>query len=228
MSIEVIDIINCDQIYEASSSSLAGDIVVETGIADKNIISNRKKYTKNISDDISNLEFPDDIKRQAQIVYEELGRPTHKGNKRNKLIVFCLLEAHKIKKVATTQAEIAEKLGIKTGKTSKIKAFSRKSNTNYRPLNVIFKPQDFIEEHLKLVSLENHLPEVLELSDRIMEKSDILEDKKPQYVSLCIVKYFLTSNGIQYDQKKLNIKVKIASTTLNPIYQHVVEADNNL
>lgn len=187
---------------------------------------NTKTYVKSIINDLSTIAIPDDVKVKAEAVYNELGCPTHKGNRRKELVFFCVYQAFIILDSPRDKKEIADMVGLPHSQISNANSIASVSTSVYRKKSKRYTPFDYLDKHLVEVNIEECLPDVERIANRILRNDPDLKDSRPQVVSMAIIKYYMVSNGIKFRVEDLAKVIQRSPTTLEAVYKKVVEADN--
>jgi len=86
---------------------------------------------------------------------------------------------------------------------------------------VIISPVVYIEDICKKIELESEIEKLKDLTEKIMEKKDILYSFKPNYIACGIVKSFCIKNDIQI--KGFSRKNNISDNALNKAVINVEE-----
>ena len=159
-------------------------------------ISN-KITDKSITQDMTELSVPSDIKEKANEIYTKLEISTKRGGRRKKVIFFCLFQAHRELNIPCDPRILANIVGIKTNDISKAFSMCSPIETNYYPPRKRWNFMNFIPIYYHLTGLSSlNLADVEEMAMDISKKCPIIQDELPQTVAAAILMYYMEINGV--------------------------------
>jgi len=194
----------------------------------------KHKGDKSILDELNQYRLRPEIKQKAQKIFLKLGRGTHRGNKRKQLLFYCIYSAeleyhdeHPEIEEDVDPGIIRKLVGISHGSMRRAMSMFSEIQTGYRPKTGEANPLGMI----RCYCLENHISEELvepikELGKKILDKHPKLKEEYPQTVAAGLIKYCLTTMGVEIDNKSFSKNVNLSEATINSMYKRIAKADN--
>lgn len=185
--------------------------------------------SNNIIPDISRLDYPQDVKIEADKIWKKNMKTTKKGRARKQFLFACVYQAHLDMGIREDPKNIAERVGLEEGSMSKaLTMISPCGKTN------ITNAIDLIPGYAQTAKLDASLiPQIVELGKTIIEldkkqnNKDPLSEKYPQRVAAAILLYYMTTNGIRVDKKIFATQMKLSEVTISSTYKDVIIIHNN-
>lgn len=194
------------------------------------ILDQKLHHTKNLSilDDLKNFDFSDDIKKKANYIYNQMTPITKRSKNRKLLLFFCIYNAHKELRINVIPADIGKKFGLTQGDLRKANSMFSKLQTGYEPIQNEITINDFIQDYCEKLNLDN-LDEIIQFSDNVLKNNKELELTCPQTLAASMLKYYMVSNDIEFNDKTLlSIITNRSNTTIDTIYKKIAQSDNNI
>lgn len=195
-------------------------------IADPNRVQMRKLEDRSIYKDVENLGFSESIVSKANKIYAQVtqGR-IFRGNSRRAIVFACVFHAYKLANHPQSHERLigifnlTRKTGLKGLKYVNLYApKDSKIRTTY------ITPKNLVEEIMELFSAtREQKQEVLELYEKIKNKSSRLNRSRPQSVASGIVFYWICSKGKDITLKEFAKKVSLSELTINKIAKEISE-----
>lgn len=197
-------------------------------------VPTKPKGDKSILDELNQYRLRPEIKQKAQRIFLDLGRGTHRGNKRKQLLFYCIysaeLEYHNEHPEIEEDVDpgiIRKLVGISHGSMRRAMSMFSEVQTGYRPKTGEADPLGMIRGYC----LENHMSEELvepikELGKQILNKDSKLKEEYPQTVAAGLIKYCLTTMGVEIDNKSFSKNVNLSEATINSMYKRIAKVDN--
>jgi len=183
---------------------------------------------KSILPDLLKINIPDDIRNEAEKIFQQLKTNTKRGKRRKKMLFYCIFNAYKSLGQPQDPKVIAELVGISATEITKALSMCSESQTNYRPIAVFRQPLDFIPIYHSEVGLNpDCLSSVLELAHSILNKDPDLYDEYPQVVAAGILHYYMTINGVSVDKKQFAKIFKKSEMTITKMFKRICNIDNS-
>ena len=188
----------------------------------------RKPSEKSILPDLEKLRIPDDVKNEAERIFQQLELSTKRGYRRKRLVFYCIYSAYKTLGRAHDPKKIAKLVGIKTTEMSKALSMCSPAQTNFQPPSVYHTPKDFIPEYHQMVNLSpSCLDEVLSLCDTISELDPEILEGNPQVVAAGMLMYFMQINGMSVNRKAFAQNVSVSEMTINKMFNQISKIHNS-
>lgn len=191
----------------------------------------KKISDKSILPDLNNIEITDDIKQKSLEIFQKMGSPSRRGNRRKLLIFDCIYHAYKELGYNKNPIEISTLLGLDKNKITKALSMYGAIHTKYQISEEIEErvtPITFIYQYFNLTGLnDNNIIPLIQLTEEILQKdSKLYDDHFPQEVAVAIIMYYMTINGIKYNINKFLEIINKSQNTLTNIYNKVAKAHN--
>tara|TARA_Y100000592_G_C5418520_1_gene291912 strand:- start:40 stop:825 length:786 start_codon:yes stop_codon:yes gene_type:complete len=185
----------------------------------------RKSDEKNIFKDVSNLDIPETITREANTIYQSVVKDRiYRGNTRKAIIFACIFYAYKnINKPQTCDSlinlfNIERKDGLKG---LKIVNMNISNDTNISKNNYI-TPQNIITEFMTNLSASQYdIQCVIELYDKIHKKSEVINRARPQSVASGLIRYYILKNNKNISIEDFVSIVHISELTINRMVKEI-------
>lgn len=191
---------------------------------------------RSILPDLKRLEVPDDVRMEAESIFQKLETKTKRGKRRKKLLFYCIFKAYKNLKQPKDPKVIAEMVDIPQREIKKAFSMFSAAQTSYSSRAVFHSPSEFIPEYHKSLGLsEDCLPdiidfveEILELDQKIKSNSKLSEDY-PQVVAAGILLYWLINKQSMNVNKKHYTSqiVRRSEMTISKMYRRIGEIYNS-
>ena len=182
---------------------------------------------RTINPDLEKLNLPDDVRLEAERIFQQLATNTKRGKRRKKLLFYCVLNAYNTLGQPQDPKLIAELVGISPTEMTKAFSMCSQAQTSYKPLTTFRSPLDFIPSHIELVGLNSDcIPDVIKLGTEILERDSELAEHYPQVVAAGILLYYMTINGATINKKKFAETFRRSEMTINKMFKHISQIHN--
>lgn len=193
-------------------------------VSDPNRCQVRKVDDKNIFKDVENLGFSDKIITLANKIYLQVtGGKIHRGNSRKAIIFACIFHAYKMNGKPQTCETLIEVFNLdrKTGLRG-----LKYVNLNIPKESIIntihITPANLIEEIMnKFGASDEQKAEVINLYERIKNKSSKINRSRPQSIAAGLTYYWICENNKQITIKDFTEKVKLSELTITRISKEI-------
>jgi transcription initiation factor TFIIIB Brf1 subunit/transcription initiation factor TFIIB len=173
--------------------------------------------------DLKPLDFPDEIKHEANTVFLNMNCPTKRSKKRKLLVFYCLYCAYLELRNPQVPTAIARKIPIKQSEIPKAMALFSEIQTGYRPPDIKITPIHYLKDYCSQLGFtEETTSMVIDLTDRLMLKDITLKEESPQKTSAGILQCFMIMNGIQFKKKEFAKMFGFSEVTINNIYKKIL------
>jgi transcription initiation factor TFIIIB Brf1 subunit/transcription initiation factor TFIIB len=178
---------------------------------------------KSLISDLKTLDFPDEIKMEANKVFLRMNCPTKRSKKRKLLVFYCLYCAYLELKNPQVPTAIARKIPIKQSEIPKAMALFSEIQTGYRPPDINITPIHYLKDYCcQLGFTEETKSMVIDLTEELMKKDFTLREESPQKTSAGILQCFMIMNGIQFKKKEFAKLFGFSEVTINNIYKKIL------
>ena len=201
---------------------------VESNELQTQIPSQEHEKFRNLVQDLKALDFPDEIKKQANQIFMSMNCPTKRSKKRKLLLFFCIYSAYMELGIPQIPNIIAKKVSISPSEVSKAMALFSESQTGYHPPYMLITPLHYLPEYCTKLGFTNPTKElVYDMAKKIMDKDRTLVEESPQKISAGIIQFFMVMNGIQFKKREFAKMFGFSEVTINNIFKRIVSIDSS-
>jgi hypothetical protein len=186
-----------------------------------------RQSERSISKELDNISLPDDVKSEADRIYQKLEKGTRRGSRRKQLVFFCVYRAYQNLNHRKDPHEIARLIGIPNGDITKaISTYSDRSVNTQKVTQ--FSPIEFIPQFCEALNLSSECQDNIVMFARSMIAKDAdLLDRTPRAVAVGLIMYYLTIiTGAVIDTKQFAVSVLMSEVTVNKSCKAIMEIDN--
>jgi transcription initiation factor TFIIIB Brf1 subunit/transcription initiation factor TFIIB len=211
--------VDCGQILDSSSLKNTQRL-----ISDQNRLQIRRDVEKTIYNDVTGMGFSDKIVNTANDIYMAVTEGSIKRGASRKGFVFaCIFYAYKLHGVPCSYDLLVNTFRLKRRICSRgirfLNLYSPKNldikSTNITPLNLI----DGIMSNFGANAEQKK--EVVELYDRISNRSSKLNRSRPQSVASSLVYYWMCKNNIGVSIKEFIKRISLSELTINKLTKEI-------
>ena len=184
----------------------------------------RKNEDKNIYKDISSLNLPDNIVKEANRLYMHVVKDRiYRGNTRKSIIFACIFYAYKQFEnpqscdTLTKLFNITRREGLKGLKIVNLNTSENiiKKSTYITPVNII---QEIMSQ---FDAQEEDIQSVISLFKKIEGRSEILSRARPQSVAAGLIRYYIIKHDRKITMENFKEKVQLSDLTINRIVREI-------
>ena len=188
----------------------------------------KAKSIRTIRGELSQFSLGDAVMTRADEIFQEMGQQTFRKNRRQLIIYYCIYQAYHDLGEIIAPDEIGKAMGFNRSQiTQAINMGFKLRRPEHRTKVSQIKPDQLIERYFPLTKLtDSHLIAIQQLAQRMIKNSSSLLEHFPQDVSVAIIMYYLTINGVEFDQKDYYAAVNKTKASIDRIYELVCQADN--
>lgn len=179
--------------------------------------------------DLSELvALPEEVRRRADEINQELNFPTHRGNQRKRVVLFCLYAAVKELKYPIEPKQLAKMLDLKATDLAAIPALEMRAAMHLRqqkPTIRLESALDILPTMAKRVGLseENQITSLVTLASQTLEDNPKLTQLPPLHVAAGLIYYyFVMRYGDEVSVTVLSERTGVATGTLQSTYKEIV------
>lgn len=194
--------------------------------SDPNRVQIRKSDERNIDKDVENMGFSDKIIREANKIYFQVtGDRIYRGNSRKAIVFACIFHSYKLTGKPQSHERLINvfDLNRKTGLKG-LKHVNLHAPKNSSIRTTYITPVNLIEEIMnKFQATQEQKTEVVELYNKIKNKSSRLNRSRPQSVSAGLIYYYIRLKNKNITLKQFTKKVSLSELTVNKIAKEIGE-----
>jgi len=195
-------------------------------ISDPNRVQMRKCEERNIFKDVENLGFSDKIVAKANKIYAQVTKgKIFRGNSRRAIVFAAVFHAYKLGGHPQSHERLIKifNLNRKTGLRG-LKYVNLYAPKDSKIRTTYISPVNLVEEILEQFSAtKEQKQEVIELYEKIRNKSSRLNRSRPQSVSSGLVFYWTCLKGKNISLKDFAKKVQLSELTISKIAKEIEE-----
>lgn len=177
----------------------------------------------------------EEIKNQADVIYNLMHKSTRRGKVRRQLLFYCVYCAYRELRRDVNPISLGQQFNLKPGDVQRCDSLFSQIKTGYKPrINTYASPLDYIPGYfdelgkLGCVEISSYITEsALQLGKSIIDKEQSLLQENPQTVAAGLFHYFNLTNGIEYPDATTPSKITSRSNmTINNMFKRIATIDN--
>ncbi|QIN54631.1 transcription initiation factor TFIIB protein [Cedratvirus kamchatka] len=180
-----------------------------------------------IVNDLTHIEIPDEIKIEANRVFQSLTISTKRKKNRKRMVFFCVYEAYRNLNIVEEPRVIAGLVGLPPNELQKAFSVCSELQTGYSTGIQQKKAEDFIPLILKSLGINIDESEIRDILEQVTEKDPSLNEDFPQTVAAACISYFLEINGLKVPRADIANIIKRSDMTIQKICKKIVKAHNS-
>ena len=192
--------------------------------SDPNRCQIRKSDERTIYKDVDNMGFSDKIISEADKLYGQVtGGKIFRGNSRKSIVFACIFHSYKIQGNAQSCESLIKAFSLDRKIALKgLKHVSLNAPKDSKIRNIYITPEHLITEIMdKFEANKNHKDEVLELYEKIKNKSTVINRSRPQSVASGLVRYYILLKRKDIPMNEFRSKVELSELTINRIVKEI-------
>ena len=204
--------------------------------SDPNRCQARKTDEKTIFRDVENMGFADKIVNLANEIYIDVTKnidtgdnKIFRGNSRKGIIFACIYHAYKLNGTPQTEINLMNVFNINKKIALKgLKHVSRNAPKNSPVRTTYVTPIDLVNEIMDKFSASNEQKaEVIEIYNKINNKSSRIERARPQSIASGLTYYWICKKEKDISIKDFVAKVNLSELTVNKIVKEITDILEN-
>jgi hypothetical protein len=184
---------------------------------------------RSILPDLKQYPFADDIKNQADVIYNKMKYQVRRGKIRFQMLFFCIYCAHLELGVDINPIQLGSQFGLSQGEVQRCDSLFSPLQTGYRPPSTNTSPMGYLPNYCQDMNLSHDaIEEIMKLAANILNKDSTLYQENPQTVAAGLLRYYIVTNGITTDdpQKVARITGR-SNVTIEGMFRRIATIDNN-
>lgn len=199
--------------------------------SDPNRCQIRKVEQKNIYKDVENMGFSEKVVSLANNLYFQVTKDKiYRGNSRKAIVFGCIMNAYK--ELGQPQSfETLQKIFKLERKVilKGIKLVNLNLPKNMELHGKYITPIELINEIMEsLNATPQQVKEVVDIYNKVKNKSPIINKSKPQSIASGVIYYYIVSTNRKIDMKDFLQKVNLSETTIVKICTEIEKIVKNL
>lgn len=197
---------------------------------DPNRVQIRKNEERTIFKDVENLGFSETIISKSNKIYSEVTQgKIFRGNSRKAIVFACVFHAYKMSGKPQSHERLIQifNLNRKTGLRG-LKYVNLYAPKESKIRTTYISAKSLIEETMeKFSATKEQTDEVVDLYEKIKNKSSRLNRSRPQSVASSLVFYWICKKGKEITVKDFAKKVVLSELTINKIAKEISDVLDN-
>lgn len=179
--------------------------------------------------DLQQYSEPEDIKNQADVIYNKMIYRVRRGKIRDQMLFYCVYCAYRELNRDVNPVHLGAKFNLTPGEVQRCDSIFSPLQTGYRPPSTNTSSVRYLPEYCRQMDLsDDAISEVVALSQNILRKDPTLSQENPQTVAAGLLRYYIVTNGIVCDDPQRITKVTGRSTvTIEGMFRRIATIDNN-
>ena len=184
----------------------------------------RKNDEKTIYKDVEGMNFADKIIIKANNIYEDVtSNKIYRGNSRKAIVFACIFHAYKL--TGNPQScenlvkifNLERRIGLKG-----LKHVSLNLSKESEIRKTYITAEDLIKEIMKKFEAnQTQVDEVIEIYQKVKNKSSILNRSRPQSVASGVVRYYINITQKEISMEDFKQKIGLSELTINRIVKEI-------
>ena len=178
----------------------------------------RKSDEKNILKDVENMGFSDTIVTKADSLYTQVTKgQIYRGNSRKAIVFACIFHAYKLSGNHQTPENLIKLFGLDRKNGLKgLKIVNVNAPKDSQIHTSYITPEHLVNDIMdKFKATPIQKQEVIDLYDKIRNKSSKLNRSRPQSVAAALTYYWILIKNINISIKDFAKKVDLSELTIN-------------
>ena len=179
--------------------------------------------------DLKQYPFTDDIKNQADVIYNKMTYRVRRGKIRYQLLFFCVYYAHIELDRDVNPIQLGSLFDLTPGEVQRCDSIFSPLQTGYRPPSTNTSPLRYLPSYCQEMKLsEDAIFEIKQLAANILNKDPGLRQENPQTVAAGLLRYYTYTNGIiTEDPQEITKVTGRSNVTIETMFRRIAAIDNN-
>jgi hypothetical protein len=183
---------------------------------------------RSILSDLKQYPFPDDIKNQADVIYNKMKYQVRRGKIRFQMLFWCTYNSHLELARDVNPIQLGAQFGLSQGEVQRCDSLFSPLQTGYKPPSKNASPLGYLPDYIKEMGLSpDILDGVMRMAATILRKDPTLFQENPQTVAAGLLRYYTVTNGITTEDPQTITRVTNRSTvTIDGMFRRISTIDN--
>ena len=184
---------------------------------------------RSILPDLKQYAFTDDIKNEADVIYNKMRHQVRRGKIRSQMLFFCVYCSHLELNRDVNPIQLGKEFGLTQGEVQRCDSLFSSLQTGYRPPNRNASPLGYLPNYCHSMNLSHEaIDEIMKMSAIILRKDPTLYQENPQTVAAGLLRYYTVTNGISTDDPQNITRITgRSSVTIDGMFKRVSTIDNS-
>lgn len=184
---------------------------------------------RSILPDLKQYPFPDDIKNQADVIYNKMRYQVRRGKIRYQMLFFCIYCAHLELSRDVNPIQLGSQFGLTPGEVQRCDSLFSPLQTGYKPPSTNTSPLGYLPDYCRDMNLSQEaIDEIMKMATSVLRKDPTLYQENPQTVAAGLLRYYTITNGIITDDPQKITRVTCRSNvTIDGMFRRISAIDNS-
>ena len=184
---------------------------------------------RTILPDLKQYPFTDDIKNQADVIYNKMRYQVRRGKIRFQMLFFCVYCSHLELGRDVNPIQLGAQFGLTQGEVQRCDSLFSPLQTGYKPPSTNASPLGYLPNYCVAMNLSQEaINEIMKMASNVLRKDPRLYQENPQTVAAGLLRYYTITNGIIMDdpQKMTNVTGR-STVTIDGMFRRISTIDNS-
>ena len=163
-----------------------------------------RQKVSTLSEDLARLCIPEEVKQEAEKIYELLGKPIHRNNKRKHMIYYLVSNAFDSLRKVFWPPKLAYEIGIRKEEIGSAASLFKGKTKNFRAPVINYRPTRYLPLLADILGYDdpNFIEGLSEFGNQLLEKNPRLGENFPQNMAAGIVHRYMMNEGYNGKDKE--------------------------
>lgn len=184
---------------------------------------------RSILPDLKQYAFPDDIKNQADVIYNKMRYQVRRGKIRYQMLFFCVYCANLELGRDVNPIQLGSQFGLTQGEVQRCDSLFSPLQTGYKPPSTNASPLCYLPDYCRDMNLSQEaIDDIMKMAATVLRKDPTLYQENPQTVAAGLLRYYTITNGIiTNDPQKITRVTSRSNVTIDGMFRRISAIDNS-
>ena len=196
------------------------------GSVDPNRVISRKDTESNIYKDVENMGFSEKIVSQANLIYKQVtDNKIFRNNSRKSIIFASIFHSYKLNNTPQSHEKLINVFNLdKKSALKGLKYVSLNAPKESCIITSYITPVNLMGEIMeKFHAKEEHIQEVIEIYEKIKNKSSKINRSRPLSISASIIYYWIRKTKREITLKEFSSKISLSDLTITKLSKEIAK-----
>lgn len=187
------------------------------------------RKNRSILPDLEPYPLTEDIKNEADVIYNKMIPRLHRSKIRNQMLFHCVYNAHLELDRHVNPVQLGKMFGLTQGEVERCDSIFSPLQTGYEPKCKTTSPTEYLTGFCEKMGISDEATaNVIKLANNLLSKDPDLKEQRPQTVAAGILKYYTYIHGITTDDPyKINKVTDRSPVTIDSVFKKISDIDNS-
>lgn len=184
---------------------------------------------RSILPDLKQYAFADDIKNQADVIYNKMRYQVRRGKIRYQMLFFCVYCAHLELGRDVNPVQLGHQFGLTQGEVQRCDSLFSPLQTGYKPPSTNTSPLGYLPDYCRDMNLSQEaIADIMKMAATVLRKDPTLYQENPQTVAAGLLRYYTITNGVFTDDpQKITRVTSRSNVTIDGMFRRISSIDNS-